>query len=290
MKPLWRGPRAGGRAGGDAAPGDAGWARPRRLRWAVGGALLGAFFALLVYAPAAWLATAVANATAQRVLLADARGTVWSGDAIAVLTGGPGSRDATALPGRLRWSLGFAGLGFELRTEQACCLNGTVVVRIKPGLGRITTTLMPSPDWIGQWPSALLNGLGTPFNTMQLGGTIRLSSPGLTVESVQGRVRLDGRADIELLHAASRLSSLDPLGSYRFTLTSDPAQTGAAQLRLATEEGALVLQGDGSWEASRGFRFRGEARAASPDDAAKLSNLLNIIGRREGARTVISIG
>jgi general secretion pathway protein N len=288
---MWRGRRAGGRNAGDPMPSDAGWRRPRSLRWAIAGAALGVVFALVVFAPAAWLADAVADATRQRVLLADARGTVWSGDAVAVLTGGPDSRDASALPGRLRWTLGFAGTAIELRTEHACCLNGTVVLRVKPGFGRVTTTLLPSPGWTAQWPSALLNGLGTPFNTMQLGGTIRLSSPGLAVESVQGRVRFDGRADIELLQAASRLTTLDPLGSYRFTLTGNPAQAGgAAQLHLATEEGALVLQGDGVWEPAGGFRFRGEARAASPDDAAKLSNLLNIIGRRQGARSVISIG
>ena len=38
-----------------------------------------------------------------------------------------------------------------------------------------------------------------------------------------------------------------------------------------------------------GVRFRGEARASTAEEAA-LSNLLNIIGRRDGARSVISIG
>jgi general secretion pathway protein N len=37
------------------------------------------------------------------------------------------------------------------------------------------------------------------------------------------------------------------------------------------------------------MRFRGEARASANEEAA-LSNLLNIIGRRDGARSVISIG
>jgi general secretion pathway protein N len=36
-------------------------------------------------------------------------------------------------------------------------------------------------------------------------------------------------------------------------------------------------------------RFRGEARAAEGSQAA-LDNLLNIIGRRQGERSVISIG
>jgi general secretion pathway protein N len=36
-------------------------------------------------------------------------------------------------------------------------------------------------------------------------------------------------------------------------------------------------------------RFRGEASAAGGNEAA-LSNLLNIIGKRQGARSAISIG
>ena len=59
----------------------------------------------IVFAPAAWLTRYVASATDARVLLSDARGSVWSGSAVVVLTGGPGSRDAASLPGRIEWSL-----------------------------------------------------------------------------------------------------------------------------------------------------------------------------------------
>jgi len=263
--------------------------RSASLRWGVAGAVVGLLIGVVAFAPAAWLASAVASATNQKLLLADARGTIWSGSAVPVLTGGPGSRDASALPGRMEWTLGLKGLGFELRARQACCLNGTVALEVRPGFGRMNMVLVPPPGgWIGQWPSAWLGGLGTPFNTLQLGGAIRLTSPGITFESVQGRWLVRGRADIELLNASSRVSTLDTLGSYRLTLNSDPANAGTAQLTLSTVEGALQLNGNGTWGAG-GVRFRGEARAASADDAA-LSNLLNIIGRRDGARSVISIG
>ncbi|MBS0447282.1 MAG: type II secretion system protein N [Proteobacteria bacterium] len=265
--------------------------RSSGFAWAVVGLLIGALVATVCYAPASWLADAVASATRQRVLLADARGTVWDGDAIAVLTAGPDSRDAASLPGRLSWTLGLAGTDIELRARHACCLNGTVVLRLHPGIGRYTATLVPPPGWVAQWPSAVLAGLGTPFNTLRLGGMVRLLSPGLTVESAQGRVGIAGSAEVELLHASSRLATLDELGSYRLTLSAAPKPgSGASRLQLATEEGALILQGNGSWEPGGTLYFRGEARAATPDDEAKLSNLLNIIGRRNGARSIISIG
>jgi general secretion pathway protein N len=37
------------------------------------------------------------------------------------------------------------------------------------------------------------------------------------------------------------------------------------------------------------LRFRGEA-SSSPESAAALSNLLNIMGRRQGEKTILSIG
>jgi general secretion pathway protein N len=266
------------------------WDRSRGAptRWAVAGALIGIVVGLVVFAPAAWLASAVASATQQRLLLADARGTLWSGSAVVVLTGGPDSRDAASLPGRLQWTLGFKGLGFDLQAQHACCLNGSVLLQIRPGFGRTAYTLVPPAGWVGQWPSAWLGGLGTPFNTLQLGGSIRLSSPGLALESVQGRWRMTGRADVELLNASSRLSTLDALGSYRLSINGDPAAAGTSQLALSTLEGALRLSGSGSWGPA-GVRFNGEASAAAQNEAA-LSNLLNIIGRRQGARSVISIG
>ena len=180
------------------------------------------------------------------------------------------------------------GLAFELRARHDCCLNNTISMTFEPGLGKRTIKLTPPPGgWIGQWPSAWLAGLGTPFNTLQLGGSIRLTSPGFTIESAQGRSIMKGRADIEIVNASSRLSTLDSLGSYRMTLAGEGAG-GAPTMNLTTLEGALQLTGNGTWGAGK-VRFRGEARAASGDDAA-LSNLLNIIGRREGARSVISIG
>jgi general secretion pathway protein N len=261
--------------------------RSAATRWAIGGLLVGTLAALVAFAPASWLAQAVTSASNGHVLLADARGTVWSGSALAVLTGGPGSRDASALPGRIDWTLGLKGLALELRARHACCLNGTASLLLRPGFGRVSATLAPGAGWIGQWPSAWLGGLGTPWNTMQLGGAVRLASPGLTIESVQGRWRVNGRADIDLLDVSSRLSTLETLGSYRLTLSGD-AGGGPSQLNLSTQQGALQLSGNGTVGAG-GVRFRGEARAEGGDEAA-LANLLNIIGRRDGARSVISIG
>ena len=264
------------------------WQRTRDAasHWSFWGVGVGALVALIAFAPAAWLARGVATATGARLLLTDPRGTVWSGSALPVLTGGPGSREAAALPGRVGWTLSWRGLGFELRARQACCINGEAVVQVKPGFGRMSATLRSAEGgWIARWPAGWLAALGTPWNTLQLGGVLSLSTPGLTLESVQGRWRMDGLAELDVVDASSRLSTLPQLGSYRLTVQGSGA---ASTLSLATLEGPLELSGEGQW-APTGVRFRGEARAAEGAQAA-LDNLLNIIGRRQGERSVISIG
>ena len=258
-------------------------------RWASTGAVVGALAGLIAFAPAAWLATAVASATGDRVLLTDARGTLWNGSALPVLTGGPGSRDASALPSRLEWSLAWRGLAVELRARQACCLRGELRALVRPRFGGFSVQVTPAESsTIGQWPADWLSGLGTPWNTLQLAGTLRLTSPGLTIESVQGRVRFSGEAALDVANASSRVATLDTLGSYRLSVRGNAASGDAASLSLITLDGALRLSGQGEWTGT-GLRFRGEAQAADGNESA-LSNLLNIIGRRQGARSVISIG
>ena len=232
-------------------------------------------------------------------MLADARGTVWSGHAVAVLSGGTDSRDAVALPGRLGWKLGLADGGLELRARQACCLRGEprLLLTGRPGSWRLT--LQPAAGVaggvIGRWPAAWLAGLGTPWNTLQLEGDIRLSSPGLTVNANQGRLRFEGGLVVDALQIASRLSTLPVLGSYRVQMQGNTAAASSAattasapRVSLSTLDGALILAGNGDW-LSTGLRFRGEASAA-PGAEDALANLLNIIGRRQGARSLIAIG
>ncbi|MEP7056253.1 MAG: type II secretion system protein N [Caldimonas sp.] len=288
-RPLWT-PTVAASGWGESTYAEIAWDKSRgaSLRWAIAGLVFGTLVALIAFAPAAWLADFVAARTDGRVLLADARGSIWNGSALPILTGGRGSRDASALPGRLEWTLVPKGFGLDLRAQQACCLNGTVVVRLRPGFGRLAATVAPSGGWVAQWPSAWLGGLGTPWNTIQLGGVVRLVTPGFTVETVEGRWRLDGRADIELQNVSSKVTTLETLGSYRMTLSGERNDTSPTRLTLSTLNGPLQLSGSGTWGLG-GVRFRGEARAAAADEAA-LSNLLNIIGRRDGARSVISIG
>ncbi len=281
------------------------WQRQQHAgrRWAAWGVALGGLAGVVANAPAQWLADGLHQASAQRLLLAEARGSLWNGSAVLVLTGGAGSHDASALPGRLQWQLRPDWRGLRLTARQDCCINGDLALHWQPGWGGYTLALdravaaqpgaavvnTPLPDSvIGHWPAAWLAGLGTPWNTLQLGGLMQLASPGLRLQAVQGRLLLDGALSMELLGVSSRLSPLPALGSYRLDLAGQSATGDAATLQLQTLDGALRLSGNGSWTGT-GLRFRGEAQAAD-GQAPALANLLNIIGRRQGALSVISIG
>ena len=254
---------------------------PAPWRWAAGGLLLGLLVSVVAFLPASWLAARVVAATGQQIQLIDPRGTLWNGSARMVLTGGAGSRDAAALPTRMTWRMrpAFTGLHVALATE--CCTPQPLSFDWRPGW---RSTSLRVADGQSQWPSSLLAGLGTPWNTLQLDGELVLRSQGLSREWAEGRLAVNGRAELTAQRMASRVSTLRPLGSYRVVVSGGPVPA----VQLSTLEGALQLSGNGQWVGSR-LRFTGQASAA-PDREAALANLLNIIGRREGARSIITIG
>lgn len=246
------------------------------------GLLLGSVVALVAQAPAAWLAQGLAQATQGRVLLTQTEGSLWQGGGQLVLTGGPGSRDGMVLPGRLRWTLAPAGFGLTLDLRTDCCHPGAPTrLRVHPQGGGWQVTL---DNGHSRWPASALSGLGTPWNTLQPEGELALHTHDLRLQWHQGRLAMAGQLSLQALGMASRLSTLKPMGSYQLQLQGGDVPS----LTLSTLDGALQLSGQGRWVGGR-LRFDGEA-TASPGHEAALSNLLNIIGRRQGARSLISVG
>ena len=253
----------------------------RLLVWVWLGAVVGALLSALMFAPARWLADAVYQASSQQLMLADPRGTVWRGSARLVLTGGAGSQDAAALPERVQWTLhpGFTRLNLSLFSE--CCTARDLQMSIAPRLNGMRIELA---DARANWPASLLAGLGTPWNTLQPKGELALQSRGLSAEWNAGRFQLGGSAVLEAKNFESRLSTLHPLGSYRVQLQGGPT----VGVTLETIEGGLRLAGSGQFIGGR-LHFSGEASAA-PEREAALANFLNVIGRRNGPRSIITIG
>ncbi|OYT91117.1 MAG: general secretion pathway protein GspN [Burkholderiales bacterium PBB3] len=250
--------------------------------WAWAGAGLGGLLALGFWAPAHWLAAAGSQASQSQVTLLNPRGTVWDGTAQLALTGGSGSSDTVALPGRVEWKIRPAWGKLHLHVLATCCTPEPLQLEVQArGLRAATLTLA---DQQSTWPSSLLVGLGTPWNTLQLQGKLQLRTTGLSLDLNPETAALAGRVQLDATQVSSRLSTIKPMGSYRLSVLGGTTPS----LRLETLEGSLELSGAGQWVNSR-LRFEGIATAQA-DRIEALSNLLNIIGRRNGAQSVIQLG
>lgn len=252
--------------------------------WAGAGAVLGLLLALLLFLPARWLAQGVQQASAGQLQLHDVRGTLWNGSAQLLLTGGAGSQDTAALPGRVHWHLrpawaGSAGLALQWSAD--CCLQQPWQWTVMP---RWEGLQLAASDSQSEWPAQLLAGLGTPWNTIAAQGQLALSTRALVLGWSAGRLQMAGSAQLDALEMSSRLSTLSPMGSYRLTVQGGSVPA----LQLSTLSGELLLSGQGQWVGGR-LRFTGEA-SATPQSQEVLANLLAIIGRREGARSIIKVG
>jgi len=250
--------------------------------WAGAGGVAGAALALLLFAPARWLAGPVARATEGRVVMHDARGTVWRGSAQWVLAGGSGSRDAVALPSRLSWQVQPGLQGLRVTLHASCCTPEPLAVDLQAHWRGLTLAVADRAPT--HWPAALLAGLGTPWNTVQLDGRLQLATRGLVLQWRTQTLQMQGHIEVLALDMTSSLTTLRPMGSYRLTLEGGPVPT----LRLVTLAGGLQMTGSGQWRGTR-LQFSGEAHT-EPGREAVLAHLLNLIGRREGARSIITLG
>jgi general secretion pathway protein N len=243
--------------------------------------LLGAVLALALFAPARWLARPLEAATGGHVLLEATRGTVWNGSGQLTLSGGPGSQDKSSVPGRMQWQVQPGWGRLQLSVLADCCMSTPWALELQPRWGGLQLRMN---DAQSQWPAQLLAGLGTPWNTIRAEGLIAMSSQALTAQWIFGRLALQGQLELKAQDMASRLSTLRPMGSYRCVLQGGEVP----RLSLSTTQGPLQLNGKGQWTEGR-LRFEGVA-SAEPESFDALTNLLNIIGQRNGARSIIKVG
>lgn len=232
--------------------------------------LIGVLAGTLPFLPAAYLAQAVESASTGRVLLAEPEGTVWSGRGrpAFVSSGKTEAARSAALPA-LAWRVDEFGiapprLGFTVAGEG---LVGQPF-RVRWKAGQVTV----EPGEI-HGPARVLEAVGAPFNTLRPGGDVTLAWDTLSVD--RGAAGYTGTLTVEWREASSALSSVAPLGSYRFTARGI---NGAVAIELATTSGPLLLSGAGQWSAARGLQFQGEA-SADPARRDELRPLIGLLGR-----------
>ena len=249
-------------------------------------ALLVLVITVLVIAPAQWAASALKTATAGRLELAEASGTVWNGSALLVLASSPdaGAPRAT-LPERLAWQLSPWSLlvgQVDLTITHPSALTQPRTVSA-PAFGGGTTTLGATTVRV---PASLLVGIGAPWNTIRPGGILLINWDRLQVD----RQRLQGNISAEWQYASSALTPVSPMGHYK--LQTNGIWPGT-QLDLLTISGPLELKGNGTIPEGGRLRFTGRAQAIAGTDPgvkAQLTGLISLLGRRDGEGALLNFG
>ena len=252
----------------------------RALLWG-GLTVLTVAVTVLLFLPAAWLSPFVERQTDGRLTLGDAQGTLWRGSAFIGGAPGEGGSVTPLLPGRFTWRL------------SPLVLVGHVALSLENPQA-LAQPVHAEGNW-SHWqvspgelmlPAGGLAGLGAPLNTLAPSGVMRLSWTSLELVRQQQTVEVIGRTTLALNDMGSRMTPVNPLGSYRLNMDWQGRQ---AQLNLTTVRGALLLSGNGSLNQGR-LQFSGQASAANGYEET-LGNLLNLLGQRRmvGGKNIIAL-
>lgn len=219
---------------------------------------------LVVTAPAALLAKVAESVSGGQLILANATGTVWQGQARPAIRQRSGSLLAME---QLHWDIAVLPL---FTGKIIIHLGWDNVAQAQPMVATISFSQIEMRNAVIPLQASILGELSPVLQPVQLSGQMQIRSEQFTF-SRQG---LNGIAVADWLNAGSVMSSVNPLGSYRINLA------GAGEnldISLVTLSGALLLEGKGSFIPKQGLRFLLTARAAA-DSKGKLDELINNFG------------
>lgn len=205
---------------------------------------------VLMFFPAAWIASIVESQTGGSVNLVDPQGTLWRGSASVATAAEHGDAAVPLLPGRFAWNLSPSILlgNVDIELTNPATFSQAVAIR-----GDWHTWQIGAGDM--NLPAGMLTAIGAPLNTIQPSGDMRLS---------WGALQLKRQAQ-----------QLDWNGT-------------TAQMKLGTLKGPLLLNGSGQLSNGR-LQFSGQARADAGQEE-KLANLINLLGQRhEGDQHTVAL-
>lgn len=216
---------------------------------------------LVAMAPAALLDADLRQFSGGRLYLAQARGTVWNGEAMLAVAGGGPSRAIAweVMPSELMQ--GRIALGLSLGdSEQAVLSRGFD--------GRLTLEGLNA-----SLPGGLLGAALPALHRLALGGTVEIAAQQLAF----GNGALEGSATLRWLRAGTAFAKVNPLGDYLITLNgSGPTST----LEVRTLRGALKVDANGRLATNGRMSIQGTAQPS--DTAPELKQFLAFMGPMQG--------
>jgi general secretion pathway protein N len=189
---------------------------------------------LLVFAPADYLARAIAQASGRAITIQQPAGTLWRGSGTLTIA------TASAQPfGQIRWTL----QPWKLITGSLVAhleFTGTdIEARASAELGLRRHRLR---DVLATAPATIAGELVPLAQAMGLNGRLRLNAASIEI----GKDALAGSAELLWENAASQLLPANPAGSYRFLFSGEAKRL---DLTVTTTEGALEIAAQGHWNA-----------------------------------------
>lgn len=237
------------------------------MRWKLLAAGLGMYGVCLgITAPATLLDAALQHASGGRVRIAEARGTLWSGNGQVEL------RDAAERQGvakSIAWHVvPEASAGGRLACD--------IAVDHSPKPMRLTFSLsgLKLDEADIDLPAAALGLAIAKLAPLELKGDLQLHVTRLSA----GRQGVSGGATLHWLGAGSAHSPVAPLGDYELRLDSGEKTTLAT---LRTLKGPLSIVGQGSWTSGDEPVFQA-ALSVPPAYRAQLAPLLGLLAFDRG--------
>jgi general secretion pathway protein N len=243
--------------------------------------LSGIALAVVLWLPASVPTAMIAKRAEGRLDFSHVRGTAWAGSTELALVKPNKAEASIPIPGRIHWHWLWQGWIPELVVNSDCCFSQPVTFKLI--LGTDLQQLSISDVKIN-FPLTILEGLGAPFNTLKPNGDLQIETRKLKMTLADRVMKVSGDADFELGNLSSVLSQVKPIGTYT---VAAKGQGDRISFKLSTRSGALQLSGSGELTQKK-FRFNAEA-TSSPGYELAMSNLLNVIGRRSGNRSIISM-
>jgi general secretion pathway protein N len=221
--------------------------------------------AIITTAPSTLIDAGLQRVTDERLRLAEAQGTLWSGNGQLEVH----AKNGQSIARQLKW-----------RILPVMLLRGRLTAEVMLGRdgGHFPVTLSRAGIELANvdltLPAAAF-GLGIP-ELAALGFTgelsIHVANLSLSRDSIHGSALLQWHA------AGSTLTTVSPLGDYKIEFEADGERV---QYFLSTIEGPLRLDGRGSWTHGSNHVFRGTAFV--PDEyTQRLNPLLRLIAIERG--------
>ncbi len=182
---------------------------------------------------------------------------------------------ARAVPGRLQWRFSMVGWRMlRLTLLLDCCMQRPAQLDVGwRGRGFELELQLPGV----RLPLALLEGLGTPWDTLRLGGEVLLTVSRMEWQASQGQ-QWHGSASASVQRMHSALSTVRPLGDYVLNFNS----AGGLPTITVSSLAASALQVQGHITLVDGRLQADLVAHANAGYENQLTGLLQILGRRDG--------